>query len=101
MEEHLALDDAGRLVAVDQQDAAGAMRITPKEDRRRVVKEFTAHHRCTVRDIQVAARVHHAGYYKWLNGKSPESYSTCLAIERILQIGLTSRQSQGSQSSEG
>jgi hypothetical protein len=88
LEEHLQLDDAGRLVAVDPQDAGGGIAPTPKEDRRRVVKEFVARNRCKVRDIQEVAGVDEADYYKWLRAKTPDHYSTAVAIEQVLSAGL-------------
>ena len=91
LEEHLLLDGAGRLVAVDEQDASGVMCITPREDRKRVVKEFVGRHNCKVRDIQEAVGVDEADYYKWLRGKTPDHYSTCVAIERVLHNGLPRR----------
>jgi hypothetical protein len=91
LEEHLQLDGTGRLVAVDPQDAGGGIAPTPKEDRRRVVKEFTARNHCKVRDIQEAAGVDEADYYKWLRGKTPDHYSTSAAIERVLHDGLPRR----------
>jgi hypothetical protein len=32
--------------------------------------------------------VDEADYYKWLNGKTPDHYSTCVAIEGVLREGL-------------
>ena len=29
-----------------------------------------------------------ADYYKWMRGKTPDHYSTCVAIERVLHNGL-------------
>ena len=95
LDEHLRLDGAGRLVAVDLQDAPGEIRATPIEDRRRVVKEFASRNRCKVRDIQEAAGVDEADYYKWLQGKWPDHYSICVAIERVLRVDLSSRKSHG------
>jgi hypothetical protein len=94
LEEHVLLDDAGRLVAVDPQEAGGAVPATAKEDRPRVVKEFAARNKCKVKDIQEAAGVDEADYYKWLRGKTPDHYSTCVAIERVLRNGLPSRRLQ-------
>ena len=88
LEEYLRIDDAGRLVSTDPQEAAAKVRATPKDDRARVVKEFLARHQCKVKDIQEAAGVHEADYYKWLNGSIPDHYSTCVAIEKVLATGL-------------
>lgn len=95
MEEHLLLDDTGQLAAVAPLDTTGAIRPTPKEDRKRVVKEFVAQNHCKVREIQEAAGVDEADYYKWLRGKTPDHYSTCAAIERVLHSGLPRRHEQG------
>lgn len=94
MEEHLLLDDAGQLTTVDREAATGAIRPTSKEDRKRVIKEFVAQNHCKVRDIQEAAGVDEADYYKWLSGKTPDHYSTCVAIERVLHCGLSQRREQ-------
>ncbi|MDR3571903.1 MAG: hypothetical protein P4L81_07020, partial [Candidatus Pacebacteria bacterium] len=56
-------------------------------DRRRVVKEFTERHKCKVKDIQLAAGVDEADYYRWLRGSKPDNYSFCMAIERVLRDG--------------
>lgn len=94
LDEHLLLDDAGRLVSVALPDVSCNVRPTPKEDRRRVVKEFTARNHCKVKGIQEAAGVDEADYYKWLGGKAPDHYSTCVAIENVLHNGLPGRQEQ-------
>jgi len=92
LEEHILLDDAGQLSAAALADASRDIRPTPKEDRRRVVKEFISRNHCKVKDIQEAAGVDEADYYKWLSGKVPDHYSTCVAIERVLHYGLPRRQ---------
>jgi hypothetical protein len=91
LEEYLRIDDAGRLVSTDPQEAAAKVRATPKDDRARVVKEFLARHQCKVKDIQEAAAIHQADYYKWLNGSIPDHYSTCVAIEKVLVAGFPKR----------
>jgi hypothetical protein len=88
LDDHLHLDDAGRLAATAP-EPPGTLHPTPVADRRRVVKEFVARTNCKVKDIQEAAGVDEADYYKWLNGKTPDHYSTCLGIERVLHTGLT------------
>lgn len=91
LEEHILRDDAGRLVAVDPQAPDGEVPVTAKEDRPRAVKEFVARNKCKVKDIQEAAGVDEADYYKWLRGKTPDHYSTCVAIEQVLRNGLPNR----------
>jgi hypothetical protein len=91
LEDHLLLDEAGRLTAVDPQDSSGETPATPKEDRPRVVKEFTARNRCKVKDIQDAASVDEADYYKWRSGQLPDHYAACRSIEKILHHGLPKR----------
>lgn len=91
LEEHLLVDEAGRLTAVNPQDNSGEVPATPKEDRQRVVKEFTARNRCKVKDIQEAAGVDEADYYKWLRGKLPDHYAASRNIEKILHHGLPKR----------
>ena len=91
LEEHLQVDDAGVLVAVESGGPAFEIRATPNDDRPRVVKEFIARHQCKVKDIQEAAGVHEADYYKWLKGSIPDHYSTCISIERLLASGLPER----------
>ena len=94
LDESLQIDDAGRLVATDPDEAAREIRATPKGDRARVVKEFRTRHQCKVKDIQEAAAIHQADYYKWLNGSIPDHYSTCVAIEKVLVAGLPKRAPQ-------
>ena len=53
-----------------------------------MVKEFTARNHCMVKDIQEAAGVDEADYYRWLHGKLPNHYSASQAIERVLHRGL-------------
>ena len=96
LEEHLMLDDAGRLVAAAPQEAAGEIRATPKEDRARVVKEFLTRNNCKVKDIQKAAAIYQTDYYKWLSGSVPDHYSTCIAIERVLVAGIPQRETRAS-----
>lgn len=91
LEERLQIDEAGRLVSTDSETAAAQIRATPKEDRARVVKEFLARHKCKVKDIQEAAAIHQADYYKWLKGSIPDHYSTCVAIEHALVVGIPKR----------
>ncbi len=92
LEEQLLLDDSNRLVAAATGATEDNLQATPMEDRRRVVAEFLTSNRCKVKDIQDAAEVHPADYYKWLDGTRPDHYSTCIAIERVLRQGLGSRQ---------
>ena len=94
LDESLQIDDAGRLGATDPDEAAREIRATPKGDRARVVKEFRTRHQCKVKDIQEAAAIHQADYYKWLNGSIPDHYSTCVAIEKVLVAGLPKRAPQ-------
>jgi hypothetical protein len=54
-----------------------------------VVKEFVTRTHCKVKDIQEAAGVDEADYYKWLRGKTPGHYSTAVGIEHVLRVGLT------------
>lgn len=88
MEEHLVRDETGRLVSADPQDTINTVRPTAKEDRHRVVKAFLARNHCKVKDIQEAAGVDEADYYKWRNGRIPDHYSSCVAIETVLLGGL-------------
>jgi hypothetical protein len=88
LDDHLHLDDVGRLAATAPNPAA-ALRPTPVADRRRVVKEFVTRTHCKVKDIQEAAGVDEADYYKWLRGKTPGHYSTAVGIEHVLRVGLT------------
>ncbi len=88
LDERLRIDDAGMLVVYGGNQSTDEPRATPKEDRTRIVKEFLLRNRCKVKDIQEAAGVHEADYYKWLKGTIPDHYSTCLAIERVLRNGL-------------
>jgi hypothetical protein len=67
------------------------MPATSKEDRRRVVKEFVVRNSCKIKDVQEAAGVDEADYYKWLRGKTPDHYSTGTAIEKVLRNGLPVR----------
>lgn len=77
---------------MDAPDATTLPRPTPKEDRARIIKEFTVSHKCKVKEIQVAAGVDEADYYKWLHGNLPDHYSTCTAIEGVLRIGIPRRE---------
>lgn len=88
---HLGIDDAGVLVSTGTQGTALEILATPKDDRARVVKEFLTRHQCKVKEIQEAAGVHQADYYKWLKGSIPDHYSTCVAIEKVLASGLPER----------
>jgi hypothetical protein len=91
LEEHILLDDAGRLAAVDPQETGAEVPPTAKEDRPRVVKEFVARNNCKVKDIQEAAGVDEADYYKWRSGQLPDHYAACRSIEGILHHGLPKR----------
>jgi hypothetical protein len=91
LDECLVVDDTGQIVATDTQEAPGETRATPKDDRPRVVKEFVVRNRCRVKDIQEAAAIHQADYYKWLKGSIPDHYSTCVAIEKVLVAGIPKR----------
>ena len=88
LEDCVGVSDEGRFVALNPNGAADDPLPTPVEDRPRTVKEFTARHKCKVKDIQVAAGVDEADYYKWRHGKIPDHYSTCIDIERVLQRGF-------------
>ena len=91
LEDRLQIDDTGRLVSTDSAPATVEVRATPKDDRVRAVKEFLARHQCKVKDIQDAAAIHQTDYYKWLKGSIPDHYSTCVAIEKILVVGIPKR----------
>lgn len=93
IEEQVLMDEAGHLVAASTAPTADVIEATPVQDRRRTVKEFTARQNCKVKDIQGAAGVDEADYYKWLNGSKPDHYSTCVAIEGVLRQGLTKLES--------
>jgi hypothetical protein len=93
LEASLGLDEQGRFIALRSGTfplaaAEPQIKPTPLADRPQVVKDFTAQHKCKVKDIQVAAGADEADYYKWLHGKIPDHYSTCTAIERVLRIGI-------------
>ena len=88
MEDHVGLADDGQFGALNAAADADRPMPTPVADRPRAVKEFTVRHKCKVKDIQVAAGEDEADYYKWLHGKLPDHYSTCVAIERVLRDGL-------------
>lgn len=88
LEEEVGLSDDGQFAGLDPGVAEDQLLPTPVEDRPRAVKEFTARQKCKVKDIQVAAGVDEADYYKWLHGRIPDHYSTCTAIERVLRDGL-------------
>lgn len=91
LEDHLLRDDAGRLTSVDPQQTGGETPVTPKNDRPRLVKVFTARNQCKVKDIQNAAGVDEADYYKWRSGQLPDHYAACRSIEKILHYGLPKR----------
>ena len=94
LDEQVGLSDDGQCVAFDSKHEADQPLPTPVEDRERIVKEFTAQHRCKVKDIQVAAGADEADYYKWRHGKLPDHYSTCVDIERVLRDGLRGRENR-------
>lgn len=91
LEEQVGVDETGSFISIDPIDPADRIPATPVADRKRVIEEFRAKHRCKVVEIQKAAGVHEADYYKWLNGSIPDHYSTCVAIERVLVSGLPNR----------
>jgi hypothetical protein len=88
LEDRIGIVDDGQFVACDTPEDATRPQPTPVADRQRVVKEFTARYKCKVKAVQVAAGEDQADYYKWLHGKLPDHYSTCVAIERVLRDGL-------------
>jgi hypothetical protein len=88
LEEHVGLSDGGQLAGLDPAAVGDQLPATPVADRPRVVRDFATRHKCKVKDIQIAAGVDEADYYKWLHGKIPDHYSTCTAIERVLQHGI-------------
>ena len=88
LEDVVGLSDGGQFVALDADCGSNQLQPTAVEDRPRAVKEFTVRHKCKVKDIQEAAGADEADYYKWLRGKIPDHYSTCIAIERVLWGGL-------------
>ena len=56
-----------------------------------MVKEFVARNHCKIKDIQDAAGVDEADYYKWRSGQLPDHYAACRSIEAILHQGLPKR----------
>lgn len=88
LDEQLAIDDAGQIIATRRPESAGDFQATPIPDRKRVVQEVLKQNRCKVKDLQNAAGVDRADYYKWLNGTLPDHYSACLGIEQVLRRGL-------------
>jgi hypothetical protein len=93
LEECLGINEQGRFAALHAgasplAAAEAPMEPTPVAERPRVVKEFTGRHKRKVKDIQVAAGVDEADYYKWLHGKIPDHYSTSVALERVLRDGF-------------
>ncbi|MCX6630924.1 MAG: hypothetical protein NTW28_25195 [Candidatus Solibacter sp.] len=98
IEDHVGLADDGQFAALNSPADPDRPMPTPVADRPRAVKEFTVRHKCKVKDIQVAAGEDEADYYKWLHGKLPDHYSTCIAIERVLRDGLGNGKPQRSAS---
>jgi hypothetical protein len=89
LEERLWRAESGQLVAVDAKGEDGQpVAVTPIADRETAIKNFTKRYKCKVKDIHEAAGVHQTDYYRWLNGTSPDHYSTSMAIERILAEGF-------------
>lgn len=91
LEEQIFLDDADRFSTIDAMDSADIFQPTSAIERKRVVAAFRSKNMCKVVDIQSAAGVDESDYYKWLNGKIPDHYSTCMRIERLLYSGLPRR----------
>ncbi len=87
LDEHVGLSDDGQFAGLNPVPAVDQLLPTPVEDRPRIVKEFTSRHKRKVKDIQIAAGVDEADYYKWLHGRIPDHYSTSVAIERVLREG--------------
>lgn len=94
IEDQVGLSDDGQFVALNPDDVTNQPQPTPVEDRERVVKEFTARHKCKVKDIQVAAGVDERDFYRWRHGKIPDRYRTCIDIERVLRAGLPMKSGQ-------
>jgi hypothetical protein len=88
LEEQVGLSDDGQFAGLDPGVAENQLLPTPVEDRTRAVKEFTARHKCKVKELQAAAGVDEADYYKWVHGRIPDHYSTCTAIEQVLRNGI-------------
>jgi hypothetical protein len=86
-DEQLAIDDAGQIIATCRPESADEIPPTPVPDRKRVVQAFLARHRRKVKDLQDAAVVDRADYYKWLKGTLPDHYLTSVDIERVLRQG--------------
>lgn len=85
--ERLVTDEANNIVDTNSIAIGDGIPLTPVVEHKRVVLEFLMHHRCKVKDLQDAAGVDRAGYYKWLNGSLKDHYSTCVEIERVLRQG--------------
>ena len=49
-----------------------------------------------IQSSELTAGEDEADYYKWLHGKLPDHYSTCVAIERVLRDGLPNEKPQRS-----
>ncbi len=89
LEERLGLAENGQLVVVGEKgEESQAMAATPVAERAAAVKSFTKRYKCKVKDIHETAGVHQTDYYRWLDGKNPDHYSTSLAIEKILAEGF-------------
>jgi len=52
LDEHLRVDDDGQIVTVYPPEQDSSVLPMPKDDRVRVVKEFTARHKCKVRSLK-------------------------------------------------
>jgi hypothetical protein len=92
LEDSVGADEQDTFAPLDSPGAEPELQVTPVADRRRVVKGFTERHKCKVKDIQLAAGVDEADYYRWLRGSKPDNYSFCVAIERVLRDGLNRSQ---------
>jgi hypothetical protein len=88
LEEQVGVDENGSFISIDPRNSADRIPATPVADRKRMIAEFRVRHQCKVSDIQRAGGVDESDYYKWLNGRIPDHYSTCLDIERVLEFGL-------------
>jgi hypothetical protein len=94
LEEQIGVNEKGDFVPVDPLESTDAVIATPLSDRKQVIADFRVRYGCKVAAIHAAAGVHETDYYKWLKGTSPDHYSTCVAIERVLVAGIPKRSSR-------
>lgn len=88
LEDEIAVDDAGRFVALDPVSSEDDHPVTAPRDRERVLNAFCQKYDCPKTRVADKAGVDPADLYKWVRDELPKKSKKSARIEALLRRGI-------------